>query len=248
MNTAISGETNVNCYLQNTLSQQANNVGTRPLQPNQLPLPTASVPLTSDPNGLQQYCRDMLFEIRKINEHFHSPPAFSCIFAFIGFLSSIAANSTQNEPARYCDFVHERIRRLKCVSRVAQWSGGSPLPVTDRTWGAVLYQRGRCGLIHNMNLSGRHGSSPQVDFKLTHDPLVKDFGQDYKVHDMSINNHELFRDTEKVEIILNAFDFCDAVDRGIRTMFSDATLCQTISSGQLNIGPVIQLISGRFHP
>lgn len=250
MDTAISGETNANSYLPTAIPRQAGNWGRQPAFPTQSPLPTASVPLTSDPDGLQQYCRDMLLEIRRINEHFHSPPAFSCIFAFIGFLSSISENSTHNEPERYRAFVHERIRNLKCVSRIVQWSGGTPLPVQDRTWGAVLYQRGRCGLIHNMNLSGRQGPSPQVDFKLTHDSLAnsKEYSADYKFHDMTINNHELFQDTEKVEFILNAFDFCDAVGNGIHAMFSDASLCQTIRSGQLNIGPVIQLISGRAHP
>lgn len=208
-------------------------------------------PLTSNPAELKHYCLTRLSEIREINTKSHTPSAFSCIFSFIGFLSTISANAQPNnrdDKRHYMDFIRDYILKMRCVARVSSLAAGLVANPVDWTWGKILYELGRCGLVHNMNLGKSGGPTNQIDCKLTHDSLCNKYGADYVKHQLSLNNGILVHANEKVEFILNAFDLCNAVKVGILRMFNNPTICQTIRHGDLKIGPVIQLISARAHP
>ena len=171
---------------------------------------------------LTDYCLRRLQEIRHINEMSRTPSAFSCLMSFIGFLSTLVyGKDGLKEVESYSRFMHDYVKELKCSLVVRKGvcatprSSGHP---ANNSWGEVIYSLVRCGLVHNLNVSGKKKSQEQVTIALTHSPLcgcgygLRKFGRYKKPRLVAHGN-------ESVVLAINAFDLCDAIQCAIIRMF-----------------------------
>ena len=193
---------------------------------------------------LTDYCLQRLAEIRRINELSHTPSAFSCLMSFIGFLSSLVYEN-MTELDAYTRFCHDYVKELYCFKNIVKKK--SILPRTsghpkNNSWGEVIYSLIRCGLVHNMNVSGNKNSGQdQIKVALTHEPFhgancrVYKFGPYDKAKLVAEND-------DAVVLVINVFDLCDSVQRAIIRMFQKSKV-RASASRVLGQRPVIEQIS-----
>jgi len=177
-----------------------------------------------DPADIECYCLNRLSEIRQINMCSHTPSAFSCLMSYVGFLSELAyglkdeRGNLIGETKRYENYCNQYMGHLWCWLK-AESKKVKDLSPSRNSWGLTLYSLIRCGLVHNMNLTGRR-SQDQIQIYLTHDRLT---GKDYKCVDFGTLEalNPVVKDDESISIVINVFDLCDAVQHSIVKMFHD---------------------------
>ena len=175
-----------------------------------------------DAVSITDYCLRRLAEIKRINELSHTPSAYSCLMSFIGFLATLVYENERYEVDTYTKFVHEYIKEMYCA-RVVEKKTGVQSRVSghnkNNSWGEVIYSLVRCGLVHNMNVTGKkNNNQEQIRVVLTHVPFQ---GKDCKVYKFgSYDKARLVVDNDEfVVLVINAFDLCDAVQKAIIRMF-----------------------------
>ena len=175
-----------------------------------------------DAVSLTEYCLQRLSEIRQINELSHTPSAYSCLMSFIGFLATLVYENEKHEVDAYTKFVHEYIKEMYCA-RVVEKKTGVQVRVSghnkNNSWGEVIYSFVRCGLVHNMNVTGKkNNNQEQIKVLLTH---VSFQGKDCRVY--KFGSYDKARlvvgNDETVVLVINAFDLCDAVRKAVIRMF-----------------------------
>jgi len=196
-----------------------------------------------DAVSLTDYCLRRLSEIRQINEISHTPSAYSCLMSFIGFLASLVYEG-QNETDAYPKFVHDYIKELYCARIIKKdnsfhaRSSGHP---HNNSWGEVIYSLVRCGLVHNMNETGKEDNQNQIKVALTHLPFQ---GKCCKLYKFGLykNARLIAGNDETAILVLNVFDLCDAVQKAIIRMFQKQKV--RVSAGRMVAHrPVIRQIS-----
>lgn len=174
-----------------------------------------------DAVSLTEYCLQRLSEIRRINELSHTPSAYSCLMSFIGFLATLVYEN-EKEVDAYTKFVHEYIKEMYCA-RVVEKGTGVQVRTSghnkNNSWGEVIYSFVRCGLVHNMNVTGKkNNNQEQIRVALTHVPFP---GKGYGVYKFGPYDKArlVVGNDETVVLVINAFDLCDAVRKAIIRMF-----------------------------
>ena len=128
----------------------------------------------------------------------------------------------KHEVDAYTKFVHEYIKEMYCA-RVVEKKPGVQVRVSghnkNNSWGEVIYSFVRCGLVHNMNVTGKKNNiQEQIKVVLTHVPFQ---GKDCRVY--KFGSYDKARlvvgNDEAVVLVINAFDLCDAVRKAIIRMF-----------------------------
>ena len=198
---------------------------------------------TIDAVSLAVYCIQRLAEIRRINEWSHTPSAFSCLMSFIGFLASLVYEQ-QNETDAYPKFFHDYIKEMYCAKIVRKETGfqvresGHP---KNNSWGEAIYSLVRCGLLHNMNVTGKKTEQNQIKVVLTHMPFQGKGCRVYKFGSYK-NARLVAQDDQIVTLVINVFDLCDAVQKAIIRMFQK-TKVRASARRVLAQRPIIMQIS-----
>ena len=115
-------------------------------------------------SAIQQYCKDQLDVIRRINgiESLKTPVSFMCIAAFIGFLSRLAYGNNKahdNDSQMYIKFVTNIMGVIKC---------------DYKTIAGDLYYVFRCGIVHSMSFKPPvDASMPKHNIAISHDTQTK---------------------------------------------------------------------------
>ena len=201
--------------------------------------------LKIDSVSLTEYCLDRLSEIRRINELSHTPSAYSCLMSFIGFLAPLVYENDRHEVDAYTKFIHEYMKELYCA-RIAKKKEGVRVRASghnkNNSWGEVIYSFVRCGLVHNMNVTGKkNNNQEQIKVMLTHEAFrckdcrVYKFGS-YDKAQLVVGNDET------IVLVINAFDLCDAVRKAIIRMFQKAKV-RASARRVLKLHPIIRQIS-----
>ena len=198
---------------------------------------------------VEDYCLQRLDEIRRINELSHTPAAFSCLMSFIGFLSSLACDERiiKQEINRCSKFVHDYVKELYCCRGVTQakcTTARNSGHANNNTWGEVIYSMVRCGLVHNMNVSGNKApGQDQIRIALTHDPLPH-LCRECRIYRFGSYAHPklVAKNDEAVVLVINVFDLCDAVRKAVIRMFQTKKV-QNTAKRVLAQSPIIQQIS-----
>ena len=198
---------------------------------------------------VEDYCLQRLDEIRRINELSHTPAAFSCLMSFIGFLSSLACDERIIKPEidRCSKFVHDYVKELYCCKGINQakcTTARNSGHANNNTWGEVIYSMVRCGLVHNMNVSGNKApGQDQIKIALTHDP-VPHLSRRCRIYRFGSYAHPklVAKNDEAVVLVINVFDLCDAVRKAVIRMFQKKKV-QNNAMRVLSQRPIIQQIS-----
>ncbi len=199
-----------------------------------------------DSISAEDYCLQRLDEIRRINELSHTPSAFSCLMAFICFLSSLACDERiiKREIDRCSKFVHDYVKELYCcrgINKAKCTTTRNSGHNNNNTWGEVIYAMVRCGLVHNMNVSGnKTPGQDQIKVALTHDPLPH-LCRKCRIYRFGSYAHPklVAKNDEAVVLVINVFDLCDAVRKAVIRMFQKKKV-QNTAKRVLAQRPIIQ--------
>lgn len=196
-------------------------------------------------NDVEQYCRDRLSEIRKINELSHTPSAFGCIASYVAALASYVYGRKKSDKDTFKKFCDNYLGEIKCELQVCsssevidcpskegwrtrwyafcRWSrilsvlsGPKPHEV-DTSFSGVLYESVRCGIVHSLSVKSHDiGRAKKVRVCLTHDDLVNAKLEQIKDCDL----YAMVSDKKQyLKLKINAFDFCTAVESAIGKIF-----------------------------
>ena len=201
-----------------------------------------------DSVSVEDYCLQRLDEIRRINELSHTPSAFSCLMSFIGFLSSLAYDERiiKQEIDRCSKFMHDYVKELYCcrgINKAKCTTTRNSGHNNNNTWGEVIYAMVRCGLVHNMNVSGNKApGQDQIKVALTHDPLPH-LCRKCRIYRFGSYDHPklVAKNDEAVVLVINVFDLCDAVRKAVIRMFQKKKV-QNNARRVLAQRPIIQQI------
>jgi hypothetical protein len=164
-------------------------------------------------NEIENYCKDRLDEIKRINKQHQCPSGFVCIVAFMAYLSRLAFGTNVKTDRHDGDWFKKFITNF--------------MPQKYQGHEDLMYRTFRCGILHSMSFDDEIDGNRTV-YLANNGGETKGDSPLAITHDMAFaslcNGSTLLKDSSTNAIVLVADVLCDDIGSAISAMFKNVAV------------------------